>query len=176
MYGISPFRTDKARKWGDFPKIEKADRDKAIDLAIQQMEPDFDDNVFDDVIKDLIRRLLNKDGKLRLGANGYKEIIAHPWFACESLSYTVWCIYPSLFFCWSLPIILSYLFSFFIRYILLHLLIPLSTPSHRLGPHCQVHPSHEALRQGHQHRHPERDRVVPRREDQQEAGPDRRGS
>ena len=83
MYGISPFRTEKARKWGDFPKIEKADRDKAIDLAIQQMDPEFDDHVFDEVSKDLITKLLNKDGKLRLGANGHKEIIAHPWFACK---------------------------------------------------------------------------------------------
>ena len=86
MYGISPFRTDKARKWGDFPKIEKADRDKAIDLAIQQMEPDFDAHVFDDVAKDLILKLLHKDGRARLGANGHREIIAHPWFACKSLS------------------------------------------------------------------------------------------
>ena len=84
MYGISPFRTEKARKWGDFPKIEKADRDKAIDLAIQQMDPEFDDHVFDEVSKDLIRKLLIKDGKLRLGANGHKEIIAHPWFIGET--------------------------------------------------------------------------------------------
>ena len=84
MYGISPFRTDKARRWGDFPKIEKADRDKAIDLAIQQMEPDYDENVFDPVIKDLISKLLIKDGKKRLGANGYQEICAHPWFAGKS--------------------------------------------------------------------------------------------
>eukprot|EP00596_Hydrurales_sp_CCMP1899_P010160 CAMPEP_0119055114 /NCGR_PEP_ID=MMETSP1177-20130426/75519_1 /TAXON_ID=2985 /ORGANISM="Ochromonas sp, Strain CCMP1899" /LENGTH=607 /DNA_ID=CAMNT_0007035569 /DNA_START=227 /DNA_END=2047 /DNA_ORIENTATION=+ len=81
MYGISPFRTDKARKWGDFPKTDKADRDKAIDLAIQQMDPEFDDHVFDHIIKDLLLKLLCKDGKHRLGANGYKEIIAHPWFA-----------------------------------------------------------------------------------------------
>jgi beta-adrenergic-receptor kinase len=86
MYGISPFRTDKARKWGDFPKLDKTDRDKAIDLAIQQMEPDFDAHVFDDVAKDLILRLLHKDGRARLGANGHREIIAHPWFACKSRS------------------------------------------------------------------------------------------
>jgi beta-adrenergic-receptor kinase len=86
LYGISPFRTEKARQWGDFPKVEKADRDKAIDLAIQQMEPDFDDPVFDDDAKDLIRRLLHKDQKQRLGARGYREITNHPWFACTSPS------------------------------------------------------------------------------------------
>ena len=81
LYGISPFRTEKARQWGDFPKVEKADRDKAIDLAIQQMEPDFDDPVFDDDVKDLLRKLLHKDQKQRLGARGYKEITTHSWFS-----------------------------------------------------------------------------------------------
>ena len=35
LYGISPFRTERARKWGNFPKLEKADRDRAIDISIQ---------------------------------------------------------------------------------------------------------------------------------------------
>jgi hypothetical protein len=48
------------------------------------MEPDFESRVFDEDSKDLILKLLNKDGKLRLGAKGYKEVIAHPWFACKS--------------------------------------------------------------------------------------------
>jgi len=88
MYGMSPFRTDKARRWGEPPvsaKVDpnrpKADREKAIDLATQQMEPDFESRVFDEDSKDLILKLLHKDGKLRLGAKGYKEVIAHPWFA-----------------------------------------------------------------------------------------------
>ena len=89
MYGISPFRTDKARKWGDFPKIEKADKDKGIDLAILEMVPDFDDYIFDETAKDLILKLLHKDGKQRLGANGYKEIIAHPWFAGDTLGQVI---------------------------------------------------------------------------------------
>lgn len=38
LYGISPFRTERARKWGNFPKLEKADRDRAIDLSIQVSE------------------------------------------------------------------------------------------------------------------------------------------
>ena len=33
LYGVSPFRTERARNWGDFPKLEKADKDKAIDLV-----------------------------------------------------------------------------------------------------------------------------------------------
>jgi beta-adrenergic-receptor kinase len=78
--GVGPFRIEKARQWGDFPKVEKADKDKAIDLAIQEMEPEFT-SAFDDVVKDLICRLLNKNPKHRLGAKGYEEIMAHPWFA-----------------------------------------------------------------------------------------------
>jgi len=80
MYGTSPFRIEKARKWGDFPIVDKADRDRATDLATLQMEPDFESRVFNSVSKDFIGKLLMKDAKLRLGANGYEEIIAHPFF------------------------------------------------------------------------------------------------
>ena len=80
LCGVSPFRTDRARKWGDFPKVEKADRDKAIDLAIQQMEPEFDDTLFSATSKDVINQLLKKDPRQRLGVNGYTAITSHPWF------------------------------------------------------------------------------------------------
>lgn len=59
MYGISPFRSERARRWGPGPKVEKADKDKAIDLAIQEMHPEFDDS-FDEAAKDLLTRLLDK--------------------------------------------------------------------------------------------------------------------
>ena len=80
IHGVCPFRTDRARDWGDFPKDKKADRDRAIDLAVQQMEPEYSDVLFEPVLKDLISKLLIKDGKKRLGANGYREVAAHPWF------------------------------------------------------------------------------------------------
>lgn len=89
LYGVSPFRTEKARNWGDFMKTEKADRDRAIDLAVQYMEPEFDDHIFNAAAKDLISKLLNKDGKRRLGANGFKEIAAHPWFKSKNWSLPV---------------------------------------------------------------------------------------
>ena len=79
IYGVSPFRTEKARQWGDHPKIEKADKDKAIDLAIKEMEPEFDHSI-DENAKDLIQKLLIKDGKTRLGCNGGIEIMSHPYF------------------------------------------------------------------------------------------------
>jgi beta-adrenergic-receptor kinase len=78
--GVGPFRTERARQWGDFPKVEKVDKDRAIDLAIQEMEPEFTP-AFDDCLRDLITKLLNKNGKTRLGAKGYDEIRAHSWFA-----------------------------------------------------------------------------------------------
>lgn len=84
LYGVSPFRTEKARNWGDFPKADKADRDRAIDLAVQHMEPEFDNHIFSPAAKDLISRLLIKDGGHRLGANGFKEIAAHPWFKSKA--------------------------------------------------------------------------------------------
>jgi beta-adrenergic-receptor kinase len=80
IYGISPFRTERARQWGDFPKADKADKDKAIDLAIKEMEPEFDSS-FDNDLKDLIQKLLIKDGKTRLGAQGAQQIMNHPWFS-----------------------------------------------------------------------------------------------
>jgi serine/threonine protein kinase len=60
--------------------IGKEDKDRAIDLAVQEMHPDFDAHVFDDVSRDLVRRLLRKDPRKRLGARGAGEILAHPFF------------------------------------------------------------------------------------------------
>lgn len=82
LYGVGPFRTERARSWGAFPKLEKADKDKAIDLAILEMEPDFDEAIFDPVVIDLLRKLLDKTESTRLGSRGgHREIMAHPWFA-----------------------------------------------------------------------------------------------
>lgn len=44
------------------------------------MEPDFDES-FDSVSKDFLSKLLDKNGRTRLGANGYREIMAHEFFA-----------------------------------------------------------------------------------------------
>ena len=81
IQGVGPFRVERARHWGNFPKIEKVDKDRAIDLAIQEMEPEFSPVLFDPILQDLLRKLLNKDGKTRLGAKGVSEIMEHPWFA-----------------------------------------------------------------------------------------------
>lgn len=81
LYGIGPFRTDRARKWGDFPKNDKADKDKAIDLATVEMDVDYDKLFFDDTTVSLLQGLLVKDPKFRLGAGGAAEIMAHPYFS-----------------------------------------------------------------------------------------------
>ena len=80
LYGVSPFRTDKARNYGNFDRRNKADRDKAIDLATLEMEPDYDPLTFDEDSQNVISKLLIKDGNRRLGANGYKEIMQHAYF------------------------------------------------------------------------------------------------
>jgi beta-adrenergic-receptor kinase len=77
MAGICPFRTEVARNWGGFGK---KDKEKAIDLAVQEMDPVFDSELFDPISQDLISKLLNKDGKARLGANGPGEVMAHAYF------------------------------------------------------------------------------------------------
>jgi beta-adrenergic-receptor kinase len=81
LIGVSPFRTEQAKNFGKFPKLEKADKDKAIDLAIQEMEPDLESGGLDETTKDFLRKLLHKDGKTRLGSKGYRDIMLHPWFA-----------------------------------------------------------------------------------------------
>eukprot|EP01038_Epipyxis_sp_PR26KG_P014949 gene14949-20109_t len=108
LTGISPFRTERARNWirqqdkaygsvdsikliakdvkddkaagdKDDKKGEKQDKEKGMDMAIQEMEPDYS-LIKDPVAVDFLQKLLIKDPKLRLGANGYREIAAHPFY------------------------------------------------------------------------------------------------
>jgi hypothetical protein len=44
------------------------------------MTPLFDSKTFSDDAADICRRLLDKNEKTRLGVNGCKEIMSHPWF------------------------------------------------------------------------------------------------
>ena len=62
-YGICPFRTDAAKRWGG----GDLQAEQAIDLAIQEMEPYFDSKTFDDVTRDLCLRLMDKEPESRLG-------------------------------------------------------------------------------------------------------------
>ncbi|CAM9125538.1 unnamed protein product, partial [Ectocarpus fasciculatus] len=78
IHGVSPFRTETARKWGG---RDKADRDKAIDQATLEMEPEFDMTVFDEDSRDICTKLLCKDPAHRLGTNGPQEIMDHPFFS-----------------------------------------------------------------------------------------------
>jgi beta-adrenergic-receptor kinase len=78
LIGVSPFRTEIAKKWGGV--TTKADRDKAIDQATLEMEPEFESD-FDPAAKDLCAKLLEKDPHRRLGAGGAAEVMAHPFFS-----------------------------------------------------------------------------------------------
>mmetsp|Transcript_26392 Transcript_26392/g.38999 ORF Transcript_26392/g.38999 Transcript_26392/m.38999 type:complete len:664 (+) Transcript_26392:304-2295(+) len=77
--GQNPFRSTAALNFG--LERGKQTKDKAIDCATLEMQPTFDSNRFDEDATDLCRKLLDKNEKTRLGSNGCKEIMAHPWFA-----------------------------------------------------------------------------------------------
>lgn len=76
--GKNPFRSEAAIKFG-MDKGEET-KDKALDVAIREMEPEFNPDLFAPDAADLCRRLMDKDPKTRLGARGCEEIMAHPWF------------------------------------------------------------------------------------------------
>lgn len=82
LVGVSPFRTDKAKQFGyEILKNnnEKPEKEKAIDLAILEMNPDFS-TIKDELTVDLLTKLLCKNPKERLGNLSYHEIMEHPWF------------------------------------------------------------------------------------------------
>jgi beta-adrenergic-receptor kinase len=76
--GSNPFRSEAALNFG--LERGKQTKEKAIDFATLEMDPKFPPDKFDPDAADLCRRLLDKNEKTRLGANGSEEIMAHPWF------------------------------------------------------------------------------------------------
>lgn len=76
--GSNPFRSEAAIAFGT--KRGKPTKEKMIDCATLEMDPDFPPERFEDEAADLCRRLLDKNPSTRLGQNGCEEIMAHPWF------------------------------------------------------------------------------------------------
>jgi beta-adrenergic-receptor kinase len=83
MSGVCPFR-----KMGEVVRREAVEngeeitKDDAIDKAVRELDPVFAPELFNEEAIDLIKRLLCKDGKTRLGAvGGAAEVMAHPFFA-----------------------------------------------------------------------------------------------
>mmetsp|Transcript_8545 Transcript_8545/g.21346 ORF Transcript_8545/g.21346 Transcript_8545/m.21346 type:complete len:678 (-) Transcript_8545:220-2253(-) len=76
--GANPFRSEAALNFG--LAAGKDSKERAIDYATLEMNPEFPDSIFEADAGDLCRRLLEKNEKTRLGANGCEEIMAHPWF------------------------------------------------------------------------------------------------
>ena len=76
--GTNPFRSEVALNFG----LEKGKKtkEKAIDFATLEMHPEFDSEKFNEDAADICRRLLDKNETTRLGVNGCKEIMSHPWF------------------------------------------------------------------------------------------------
>ncbi|KAG5175645.1 kinase-like domain-containing protein [Tribonema minus] len=75
--GVCPFRTERAKNWCIDTIPEK---DKRIDKATLEMEPEFTTDRFNPWAKDLCSHLLVKDPDRRLGRKGCVDIMLHPWF------------------------------------------------------------------------------------------------
>ena len=87
VYGCGPFRTLKARQYGQNPpkppsKMTKEERDRSIDAAILEMEPDVESPFFQSnhSLINLIQLLLKKNPNERLGYKGHDEIMKHAYF------------------------------------------------------------------------------------------------
>ena len=76
--GTNPFRSEMALNFG--LERGKKKKEEAIDCATLEMDPVFDPKKFDSDAADLCRKLLDKDEKKRLGVQGCKDIMDHPWF------------------------------------------------------------------------------------------------
>jgi beta-adrenergic-receptor kinase len=76
--GSNPFRSEAAIKFGK--EKGKPTKEKMIDFATLEMNPEFPPERFESDAADLCRRLLDKNPSTRLGHNGCGEIMEHPWF------------------------------------------------------------------------------------------------
>jgi len=76
--GSNPFRSEAALNFG--LERGKQTKEKAIDCATLEMEPNLKPDKFEPDAADLCRRLLDKNERTRLGVGGCAEIMAHPWF------------------------------------------------------------------------------------------------
>jgi beta-adrenergic-receptor kinase len=76
--GTNPFRSEMALNFG--LERGKKKKEEAIDCATLEMDPVFESKKFDEDAADLCRKLLDKDEKKRLGVQGCKDIMDHPWF------------------------------------------------------------------------------------------------
>eukprot|EP00533_Pseudo-nitzschia_delicatissima_P007902 CAMPEP_0116097466 /NCGR_PEP_ID=MMETSP0327-20121206/10722_1 /TAXON_ID=44447 /ORGANISM="Pseudo-nitzschia delicatissima, Strain B596" /LENGTH=665 /DNA_ID=CAMNT_0003589223 /DNA_START=204 /DNA_END=2201 /DNA_ORIENTATION=+ len=76
--GANPFRSQAALKFG--LEAGEETKEKAIDHATLEMDPEFPASMFDEDAADLCKRLLDKNEHKRLGSQGCEQIMAHPWF------------------------------------------------------------------------------------------------
>jgi serine/threonine protein kinase len=80
LLGVSPFRTEAAKNFGEgFDHTTRAGKDRAMDLAVMEMDPDLS-SISDENCRSLLSGLLHKVPSRRLGAKGFQEIAHHPFF------------------------------------------------------------------------------------------------
>ncbi|CAM9968188.1 unnamed protein product, partial [Laminaria digitata] len=77
LRGMSPFRTERAIEWCA-DTIQ--DKEKRVDKATLEMEPEYPPKYFDDLAADLCSQLMVKDPSKRLGYMGADDILSHQWF------------------------------------------------------------------------------------------------
>eukprot|EP00904_Undaria_pinnatifida_P005396 jgi/Undpi1/1987/HiC_scaffold_12.g05374.m1 len=77
LRGMSPFRTERAIEWCA-DTIQ--DKEKRVDKATLEMEPEYPPKYFDDQAADLCSQLMAKDPSKRLGYMGADDILRHQWF------------------------------------------------------------------------------------------------
>ena len=79
LTGSCPFRSKGALKFGKSKNIK--DPLQSCNLAVKEMEIEFDSMGISDLAKDLAKQLLDRDPSTRLGKNGLSDIKNHPYFA-----------------------------------------------------------------------------------------------
>lgn len=84
LSGKNPFRTETALNFG-MEKGEKKTKEKAIDYATLEMNPEMKMKYFTEISANFCLRLLDKNPKTRLGAGGIEEIMDHAFF--ESINW-----------------------------------------------------------------------------------------
>eukprot|EP00486_Rosalina_sp_Unknown_P000958 CAMPEP_0201567764 /NCGR_PEP_ID=MMETSP0190_2-20130828/8393_1 /ASSEMBLY_ACC=CAM_ASM_000263 /TAXON_ID=37353 /ORGANISM="Rosalina sp." /LENGTH=648 /DNA_ID=CAMNT_0047988113 /DNA_START=111 /DNA_END=2057 /DNA_ORIENTATION=+ len=83
LCGKKPFQSKRrhhGRRHGENRQENQRRRTTELDRNVVEMEPDFPSQYFVPQAKSILKGLLCKNPKKRMGANGIEEIKQHPWF------------------------------------------------------------------------------------------------
>jgi len=80
LCGKKPFQSTRRHHGGDQKDDKQRNQTAELDRNVVEMEPAFPLEYFSANARSLVKGLLCKDPRKRLGANGINEIKQHPWF------------------------------------------------------------------------------------------------